>query len=43
MKKEKEQTVLDFVIDKLTYLLGGQKMIIPTHSSQILVDKYFNM
>ena len=25
------------------YLLGGQKMIIPTHSSQILVDKYFKM
>jgi hypothetical protein len=23
------------------YLLGNQKMIIPTHSSQILVDKYF--
>ena len=25
------------------YLLGGQKMIIPTHSSQILVDKYFKI
>jgi hypothetical protein len=25
------------------YLLGGQKMIIPTHSSQTLVDKYFKM